>query len=332
MAQLIKIQDYISRYETDIYQYSSRYNRLKRQKWDGVKALWESNKMGNVYQPISEQISQSIKELEEEDWLKEDKGSLLDPLKKLFKRKNQPEGEFGNEFYTKTNQVEQQEFQSLDDAKKSFLNELFRFQMNWASSTIRDYSFVDKSFYSDSLLLYFLQHFPDNFLVMYKPIFQVKNAPLEMEVILISPTEVWCISVIEAKKTTVYTAEKGRYWPERDESNLKGKVISPLLGLNRMEKVISSILNYHDISFPVKNIVLCKDGFIEPAYKPAGIDYIDFRTYQQWYKKLRNHSSPIKHSQLKVAGTLLSHCQSTYVKRSTWQLERSVDELEMDED
>ncbi|NLY79377.1 MAG: NERD domain-containing protein, partial [Lysinibacillus sp.] len=37
MAQLVKLQDYISRYEIDLTRYPTQYVRLKRTQWDKVK-------------------------------------------------------------------------------------------------------------------------------------------------------------------------------------------------------------------------------------------------------------------------------------------------------
>jgi hypothetical protein len=42
MGQLIKLQDYISRYETDIFTYPSRFVRLKKQQWERTKTNWEN--------------------------------------------------------------------------------------------------------------------------------------------------------------------------------------------------------------------------------------------------------------------------------------------------
>lgn len=37
MAQLIKIQDYLSRYERDLYHYSSQFTRVKQHNWEKAK-------------------------------------------------------------------------------------------------------------------------------------------------------------------------------------------------------------------------------------------------------------------------------------------------------
>ena len=41
MAQLLKLQDYISRYETDIYRYSNQYIRFKKQQWNALQQAKE---------------------------------------------------------------------------------------------------------------------------------------------------------------------------------------------------------------------------------------------------------------------------------------------------
>src|SRR5699024_11549297 len=43
VAQLIKLRDYISRYELDIYRYPSQYIRLKRDRWEKLLLSWESD-------------------------------------------------------------------------------------------------------------------------------------------------------------------------------------------------------------------------------------------------------------------------------------------------
>ena len=69
--------------------------------------------------------------------------------------------------------------------------------MKWATSTLMEKSFIDKKYYYDERLKYFLQRFPDTYLVLYQPFFKLKKATIEVETILISPTEVWCISFVE---------------------------------------------------------------------------------------------------------------------------------------
>ena len=42
MAQLVKLLDYVSRYEHDLSRYPSQYIRLKRYQWERMKTQWEN--------------------------------------------------------------------------------------------------------------------------------------------------------------------------------------------------------------------------------------------------------------------------------------------------
>ncbi|MDE5052353.1 hypothetical protein NDK25_08480 [Niallia taxi] len=50
MAQLIKLKDYISRYQQNILQYPSRFVRLEKQEWEGVKGAFDSKDMQIFYE------------------------------------------------------------------------------------------------------------------------------------------------------------------------------------------------------------------------------------------------------------------------------------------
>ena len=49
MAQLIKMQDYISRYEQDIYRYPTQFAKLKKQQWDKLKAAYNAGELNQLY-------------------------------------------------------------------------------------------------------------------------------------------------------------------------------------------------------------------------------------------------------------------------------------------
>ncbi|ARI76757.1 hypothetical protein [Halobacillus mangrovi] len=70
MAQLIKLQDYISRYETSIYQYPSQFIRLKRENWSKFQHLFEQGL-----------LEEDVEELEGEVTAKKSKG-----ISRLFEK------------------------------------------------------------------------------------------------------------------------------------------------------------------------------------------------------------------------------------------------------
>lgn len=41
MGQLIKLENYISRYQQDIFHYPSQFSRLKQENWKSLFDMWE---------------------------------------------------------------------------------------------------------------------------------------------------------------------------------------------------------------------------------------------------------------------------------------------------
>lgn len=326
MAQLIKLQDFISRYETDIYRYPSQYIRLKKERWDKINASLDDDNQPKISDsPFFEGFEDF-----DENWLEPEKKGLIGTIKRWLKK---PKSNIED---INTIETPFQEFSQLladrrkskEEIKQQFLNELFRFQINWASSTIRDYSYVDKRMYNDEILKYFLQHFPDNYLLLYKPTILVKKAPIELEIILISPVTTFCITVIESDEMSIFKTDRGHYWIEliRDQEI---KRINPMLSLNRAESLIKGYYKHYEVEMPVQKIVLSRTGYIEGEYEPSNTLLIDKRNYSEWYTRLRRLPSPIKFVQLKGAQALLRHSQSTYVRRYEW--EEDDDEIDFDE-
>ncbi|WP_108671338.1 hypothetical protein [Peribacillus acanthi] len=323
MGQLIKLQDYISRYEQDIFHYPTQYVRLKKQQWSKLHQAYLDGTLQEIFR-LQEENSQK-------EWLIEDeKLGVFGRLKKMFSREEEEQVE---EVPTDKNEEDDNDLsdsdwnmviptnpKNLDELKVSFLNQLLRFQMKWASSTIRERSFVDGRYIWDEKLKFFLQRFPDNFLLLYHPVFLIKNAPVEAEVILMSPTDAWCISFLEDEDDAVFHGfSNDKFWTKKHHVNQEKKVLSPLLSLNRMEKIVTQIFSLYEVSFPVKKVVLSRNGYIDFPDAPHDLLLLDKRTFPEWFEKMRNHSSPLKHQQLKGAEALLEFCQTTSVLRLEWE-------------
>ncbi|HHY72629.1 MAG TPA: NERD domain-containing protein [Bacillus bacterium] len=336
MAQLIKLQDFISRYETDIFRYPSQYLRLKRERWELIKAACSLDE-GSVEDKPNFENTQSggVKfagfEDYDEDWLESGKKGVLGTIKHWFKKsKNGVEtDDINTEFDNEAPNILWDKRKTKEEIKQEFLDEIFRFQINWASSTILDRSFVGEEIYHDDVLKYFLQHFPDNYFLLYKPTLFVKKAPIDLEIILISPVATFCISIVESDEMSVFEMDRGRYWFETiGEKNIKR--INPLLSLNRAESLVKGYYNHYNVEMPVHKIVLSRTGYIEGNYEPPNTFFVDKRNYSDWYARLRRLPSPIKYVQLKGAQALLKHTQSTYVRRNEW--EKTEDEIYFNDD
>lgn len=314
MAQLIKLYDYISRYELDTYRYPSQFIRLKKQQWQKVYTAWEGNTFVSVMKKTDEREEP---ELEQE--------SFLGRIKNKFsKSKDEVEStEIKPLLIEQATEDEQFQIEftivpkSLEELKYLFLDHIFKFQLRWASSTIRDKSFVDKTIHRDVNLKYFLQRLPEHFLFLYHPVFQLKNAPVELDIIMVGPSEIYCMTLLENNNEAVYTGSKERFWTEI-HGNQEKKVLNPLISLNRTSSVVQQLITTNKLDIPVKKVVVSRNGYIDFPFAPFDIDLLDKRAYEDWFQRMRRSSSPLKHVQLKAAYVLLSHCSSNSYKRTEW--------------
>ncbi|MBP3038882.1 NERD domain-containing protein [Bacillaceae bacterium Marseille-Q3522] len=311
MGQLIKLQDYVSRYEQDIFFYPSRFVWLKKQQWEKLKRTWEENQYFSLQTP-------SWIEVQEE----EEKSRFFQRIKEKWQKKQvaaEPETQAA---------MKEDDLQlsislayrpdSLTELKQQFLDQLLRFQMKWASSTLFEKSYLNRTFFYDERLRYFLQRFPDTYLLFYQPVFLLKKAPVEAEAILISPTEVWCLSFIEAEDDSVFIGSKEHFWEKRFRDDNK-KVLNPVVALSRTEMIVKEIFKQHQIELPVYKAVISRNGYIDYPSPPYQLQLIERRNYQEWFQRMRNLRSPLKHLQLKGAHALLQYCQTTSIQRLEWE-------------
>ncbi|MDY0397017.1 NERD domain-containing protein [Virgibacillus halophilus] len=236
MAQLIKLRDYISRYEWNMYRYPSQFIRLKQENWKKLNQAWE------------EQSDLSVAKEESVP----DKDMLFTKLKSLLKRSSNLSVEDGQ------NRPPRLLPAKREDLKHYFLDKLYPSQLNWATSTVSDISFIAQKYYRDTQLKYFLQRFPDTYLLLYYPIFSIKNTPVDGEIILISPLGMEIIYLFADGAAENIIAEEGRTWTLHDKGDTIS-VLNPFIALRRTEKIIKSIIHQKEIDFPVQKTVLAPD-------------------------------------------------------------------------
>jgi hypothetical protein len=303
MAQLIKLQDYISRYQMGVYRYPSQFIRLKQERWREMKRNWEEEQQSPQQSVRNESQKQEIR---------------AHSLKQLFKRKKEEPNKLEFEMYSEN--VRSPYFNmSLEHLKIAFLDDLLQLQLQWASSTLREKSFIDRSFYDDQVLQYLLRKFPDTFLLMYRPVYQLKKAPIELDIILMTPSETLCIVIVHGENGSLFQGNRERFWKEFHNDKEK-KQLSPLLALNRLYNVVSGIYQYYDIMLPIKKIVLSQSSYIDSKMLPYDINCVDKRTEVEWRERLIKLPSPLKSEQLKGAQALMNHCFTTAVTRPEWSI------------
>ncbi|OBW59628.1 hypothetical protein A9986_00195 [Solibacillus silvestris] len=330
MAQLIKLQDYISRYEIDLARYPTQFIRLKQNQWERIKYQWQTGETIERWEHIEEEVQE------------EKKKSLfqkLFPFKKDVPEVEQEdiekvtisiewaaEGDSHQEEDTTLNFEPNLVYtpKTLEELKKMFIDQFFHFQMKWASSTLREKSYVDPKFMRDTLLRSMLQTLPDNYLVFYYPILRVKKAPIELDIIIMTPTECLCITVLEQESQAVYIANSERFWLKKDGKNEK-KVLSPLIQLNRMEKVVEQIFHQNNIELPIRKVLLTRNGYIDYPGTMYGISFVDKRKFPEWMAQLKHSVSPMKHMQIRGAQAILNTVQTTSFHRDIWNTENKED-------
>jgi hypothetical protein len=316
LAQLIKLYDYISRYELDAYRYPSQFIRLKRQQWDKVLSAWENNAFHSLMK-----AGQAPSEKQESSQVKK---NLFKKFRNKISHKEIVEASVIQPLINEAVLADEElQFQfttipkTVDDLKHLFLDYIFRFQVRWASSTLREKSTVDKAVYRDRLLRYFIQRLPDHYLLLYRPVFQLKNAPVELDLLLIGTTEIYCITLVEEQDETVFTGSKERFWIAR-KGDHKRKLLNPLISLNRTGTVVQKLISAGNVDLPVKKLMISRNGYIDYPFAPYDITILDKRNYDDWFQRLRTSSAPLKHIQLKAAQVLLSHCLINSFYRKEW--------------
>lgn len=308
MGQIIKIYDYISRYEQNIYNYAARFISLKRKRWELLKNNWENGYFFSIQQENDDEFFAGYEQ--------EAGKSPLRRLKDLIRRKNKDDEPESPGRYLHQEKEELPE--SITELKSYFLDEIFQVQLSWASSTLQQKSYIDASFLREWQLKFFAQRFPDTYLFLYKPVLEIKRTRVEAETILITPAEVLCLRFLEDEEDSVYIGSEDRFWELRAYQRRK-KIINPTLTLNRTEKIVKSILRVYEIDFPITKVLIAKDGFIDYPSAPYGLEIIDKRNFAEWFQKMRSYRSPLKHDQLKVADALLSFCRTQAALRTNGQ-------------
>ncbi|MEH6943464.1 NERD domain-containing protein [Bacillus sp. JJ722] len=296
--------------------------RLKKQQWERVNSAFQN---GELYEFFPQD--------EPDNWLEEDPG-FFEKFKSMFKRQPKEVEEKVEEPESKDavgSEIEERLYQdkdlqltltfmpkNIDELKIAFLNHMFKFQMKWATSTVREKSLVDQDYYVDEKLKFLLQRFPDTFLVLYQPVFRLNKAPVELETIVLTPNATWCISFLEDEEDSVFDGSNGKFWVRRHHQREEKRVLNPSISLHRTEVIVKKLYSLNQVDLPIKKAIISRNGYID--YPAASYDLVllDKKNFTPWFESMRKLSSPLKHHQLKGADVLLENTQTTSVHRLEW--------------
>lgn len=280
VAHLIKLEDYNSRYQLDLHRYPSQYTRMKKERWFYLKSEWEQSEYARLDEDEINEVAP--------------KKDLIKLALKRFKSwSHQPRIED-----SVTGNI------TLDQLKDKYMDDLFKMQIKWASSSSFENASGDAAYVNDKWLRFFAQTIPDNYFLMYKPVFYLKKAPIDFEVLLVGPTEIICISIIEGQEHSVFEAGSGKFWTEYINESRKRR-ISPLLSLTRMTGVIKTLLDTAELSFPIRQVVLNRESIIDNKMQGVKAEFIDRRKFGEWLEALKKNPSPIKSQQMRISALLL---------------------------
>lgn len=311
MAQLIKLSNYISRYENDLTRYSSQFIRLKKQHWDRLKVRWAS---GDTPSPVDEEhISITEHEEVERSKLK----SFLNKFK--FKKEQGAQVDISQE---DEEEDEDMAFNpeivylpnTIDELKRIYVDQLFHFQMKWASSTFSEVSKVSPKYLRDSMLRELVQQLPDQYFILYDPVMFVQKAPVELDVIIVTPLECLLVTVIEEENLAAFTEDTQRFWMKRIGER-EEKVLNPMIALNRMSKMVTQLLANDDIDMPVRKCLVSRNGYIDYPYSSQDFEVVDRRNYTQWFQALQNVQAPFKYRQFRTVQSLLERMETNSIHR-----------------
>lgn len=311
----------------NLTRYPTQFVRLKKSQWERVKYQWMSGEEIPEWEHIDNQ-----------DEMQEPKKRISLFKKFKFKKQDLEEEDFekvdvSNELVNQEDDIQEEETtlffepkivyypSTLEELKRMFFDQFFHFQIKWASSTLREKSYVDPRFMRDTMLRSLLQRFPDSYLVFYYPIVKVKKAPVELDIILLTPTECICITVVEEENSAVFVGNSDRFWTKK-VGKIDKKVLNPIIQLNRMESIISQLFINNEVEMPIRKVLLSRNGYFDYPGSIYNVQFVDKREFPKWMQQMKRSTSPMKRMQMHAAQTILQSVQTTSFNRDIWNVEQ----------
>lgn len=323
MAQLVKMLDYVSRYEQDLSRYTTQFIRLKRSQWERMKRQWDHGVDLAEWQHDEEAAGQAETAAAETAAESPERGKRLFTLSRFLPFRKTETDSAGNTADTAAAvQEERLQFnpnfasqpRSVQQLRKLYIDQLFHFQLKWASSTLTEWSNVDGKYMRDKLLRELIGSLPDSFLVFYYPVLKLKKAPVELELIILTPVECLCITVLDGKDGSVFTGSSDRFWAEKI-GDRESKLLNPMISLNRMAKIVTGLFAAEGIDFPIRKVLLTKNSYLDFPNAAVDLLQVDRRNFPKWFEKMKQLSVPMKSKQFKAAQTIFNVCQTTAASR-----------------
>src|SRR5690625_7142789 len=92
---------------------------------------------------------------------------------------------------------------------------------------------------------------------MYYPVFDIRNTPIDGEILMISPTHIEIITLLEYDENIFILVGDDRRWTLEQDGQSE-QFISPLITLKCTASIVKSILNKQDINFSVERTIISR--------------------------------------------------------------------------
>ncbi|TSB48106.1 nuclease-related domain-containing protein [Alkalicoccobacillus porphyridii] len=289
MAHIIRIKECQSRYQTDLQRYPSQFTRIKKERWHYLQESWQRE--------FAEGLRLEYEDLNE-------KASILTLWNKAV---SQVKRISTSESAVNEKQRKEDAFQVL---KKQYKQEIFEMQLLWAGVKVNEpgeqFDLAELS--QDKWLKWLALELPDNCFVFYKPVMYVKRAEIELDVIVISPAAIYCLTLLKGDPLSVFEATSERYWVEYIHQERRNR-LSPIPTLERMAKILNQLLADHQLDLPIQSFVVAPESIIDNRTNGLKFECLDKRTFDAWKMKLVQSQVPLKYQQVKAAECLLKYCE-----------------------
>ena len=139
MAQLVKLQDYISRYEIDLARYPTQFIRLKKGQWKRVREQWQAGEEIPKWEYVEEDEPQ---EKEKVSFFKKIFGSKQAKQEEVELEGERSDGEEEDDIYDTELAMQFEPNivyspKTIEELKKMYVDQFFHFQMKWVAISIK---------------------------------------------------------------------------------------------------------------------------------------------------------------------------------------------------
>ncbi|WP_252313588.1 hypothetical protein [Sinobaca sp. H24] len=142
--------------------------------------------------------------------------------------------------------------------------------------------------------------------MLFRPVFHIKSAPVELDIIVITPTEIICMFLLEGKMNSVFDTSTGRFWNEYAEGTIT-KTLNPAIPMQRMTSMAATIMEADGIELPIKKEIIAPGSIIDRKGYAGAAELIDKQTLPAWLEAKKRNPSPVKRAQIQAAEALFKH-------------------------